>query len=362
MDFAIIMAGGTGKRLWPLSRQSRPKQILKLLDGRTLLRECYERLLEIFDPRNILVLTNASYVDQVRENLSELPETNIIPEPCVRDTSGAIGLSAAILTKVDPEAAMAVVTADQILEPREPFLEAMKTALGYVKAHPEALLTFGIKPTFASTQYGYVKFGKSVPDSKGGQKVYRVEAFREKPNQSTAEKYLAEGKYYWNSGMFVWKAKTILKHLKEFLPPCAEPLEKIHKGWGGPDQGATLREWFVQLPKISIDFSVMEKAQEVYGIPLECRWLDLGSFAALADIISSDANQNIVVAGYSELLDCRNNIVATEDAGHLIAMIGVENMIVAHTPDATLICPAGQSYRLKELLARIEQRGEQQFL
>lgn len=362
MDFAIIMAGGTGKRLWPLSRQSRPKQILKLLNGRTLLRECYERLMEIFDPRNILVLTNAGYMNQVRENLSELPEENIIPEPCVRDTSGAIGLAAAILTRADPEATMAVVTADQILRPNEPFIKAMKTGLRFIKNQPEALITFGIKPTFASTQYGYIKLARQAAGGENGSEVSRVEEFREKPSEPKAREYLADGQYYWNSGLFVWKAKTILNLLKSFLPPCAEPLDKIHKGWGGPDQIATLQEWFPQLPKISIDFAVMEKAKEVYGIPLECRWLDLGSFAALADIISSDANQNIVVAGHSELLDCRNNIVATEDAGHLIAMIGVENMVIAHSPDATLICPADQSHRLKELLARIEQEGKEQFL
>lgn len=359
MDFAVIMAGGTGQRLWPLSRQSRPKQILKLLDGRTLLRECFDRLTKIFDLRNILVLTNAQYMDQVCENLSELPEENIIAEPCVRDTSGAIGLAAAILTRVDPQATMAVVTADHVLEPHEPFIEVMKTALMYVSKHPQALLTFGIKPTFAATQYGYIRLGE--PKENGG-KVLPVTDFREKPDQPTAERYLADGGYYWNSGMFVWKAGTILKLLKTHLPACSEPLDKIHYAWGGPDQESTLREWFPQLPKISIDFAVMEKAADVYGIPLNCRWLDLGSFAALADIISSDGQHNIVVAGHSQLLDCRNTIVATEDAGHLIAMIGVEDMIVAHSPDATLICPVSQSHRMKELLAILEKRGKGKFL
>ncbi len=196
---------------------------------------------------------------------------------------------------------------------------------------------------------------------KGG-KVLPVTDFREKPDLPTAERYLADKGYYWNSGMFIWKAATILKLLKTHLPASAEPLEKIHQAWGGPDQESALQEWFPQMPKISIDFAVMEKAKEVYGIPLDCRWLDLGSFAALADIISSDANHNIVVAGHSQLLDCRNTIVATEDAGHLIALIGVEDMIVAHSPDATLICPAGQSHRIKELLALLEKRGQGEFL
>jgi len=358
MDFAVIMAGGTGKRLWPLSRQRRPKQILKLLDGRTLLRECFDRLTELFDPRNILVLTNAQYVDQVCENLTELPEGNLIAEPCVRDTSGAIGLAASILTKADPHATMAVVTADQILRPQEPFIEAMKTALEFVRNHPDSLVTFGIQPVFASTQYGYIRLGE--PKGDGG--VLPVTAFREKPDAPTARQYLEEGGYYWNSGMFVWKAETILRLMKTFVPACAEPLEKIHQAWGGPDQEATLQEWFSQLPTISIDYAVMEKASDVYGIPLDCRWQDLGSFAALADLISSDANGNVVVAGHSELLDCRNNIIVTEETGHLIALIGAEEMIVAHSPDATLICPIHQSHRLKELLERMEQGGKEKFL
>ena len=161
MDFAVIMAGGTGKRLWPLSRQKRPKQVLKLLDGETLLRKCFDRLQGIFDLRNIIVLTNANYVDLVRENLSELPEENVIAEPAVRDTASAIGLAAAILHKYDPKANMAVVTADQVLEPKETFQRAMRSALSFVKENHEAMVTFGIKPTFPSTQLGYIKTGRN---------------------------------------------------------------------------------------------------------------------------------------------------------------------------------------------------------
>jgi mannose-1-phosphate guanylyltransferase len=358
MDFAVIMAGGSGKRLWPLSRQTRPKQVIRLLDGQTLLRNCFERLLNLFDLRNILVVTNAGYADLVRENLSELPQENIIAEPCVRDTAGAIGLAAAILTKFDPDATMAVVTADQMLEPEEPFVNVMKIALEFVKEHPQSLVTFGIDPTFPSTQYGYIKMGAAC----SGGAVYRVEAFREKPDEKTAREYLRSGKYCWNSGMFVWKAGTILDELARLAPQTVEPLRKIRLAWGSPEQESAINEWFPKLPKISIDFAVMEKSESVYGLRLPCRWLDLGSFAALADVISSDPNENVVVAGQSELLDSRRNIVITEDAGHLIALIGVENLIVAHTPDATLVCPIDEAHRLKELLEKIETSGRKQFL
>jgi mannose-1-phosphate guanylyltransferase len=358
MDFVVIMAGGSGKRLWPLSRQKRPKQVLKLLDGQTLLRKCFERLEGLFDLRNILVLTNGDYVEMVRENLSELPEQNVIAEPVVRDTVGAIGLAAAVLAKYDKSATMVVVTADQILEPAEPFQNAVRQAMSFVKQNPEAMVTFGIKPSYAATDYGYIKLG----DVKGGSGVHKVEAYKEKPAQQTAQEYLDSGQYVWNSGMFVWRCETILNNLKRFLPACTEPLQKIQLEWGGPDQQQTLMEWFPKMPKISIDYAVMEKAEHVYSIPLDCRWLDMGSFAALADVVSADTGNNIVVAGTTELLDCKNSIVVTEEKDHLLALVGMENVIVAHTPDATLVCPIDQGHRLKELLDKIKDHKNEKYL
>ncbi len=362
MDYAVIMAGGTGKRLWPLSRQKRPKQVLKLLDGQTLLRRCYERLSPIFDTRNIIVLTNADYADVVRENLSELPFNNVIAEPAVRDTAGAIGLVSTVLTKHDPEAVIAVVTADQVIKPAEVLQQALKDALVFVNNNPDDMITFGIQPTFASTSLGYIKCINPCEYPGCKNKVYSVEAFKEKPDEKEAKEYLNTGQYFWNSGMFVWKAKTILANLQKFLPESTEPLARIQADWDSPSQQQTLRDWFVKLPKISIDFAVMEKADRVHAIKLDCRWFDMGSFAALVDIISSDKDNNIVVAGTSELLDCKNSIIVTEEKGHLIAVIGLENMVVAHSPDATLVCHIDQTHRLKELLELIKQHAGEKFL
>lgn len=361
MDYAVILAGGSGKRLWPLSRQKRPKQVLKLLDGQTLLRKCFQRLEGLFDLRNILVLTNSDYVEMVQENLSELPEENVIAEPVVRDTAGAIGLAAAVLSKYDRAASMVVITADQVLEPDEPFQQVVRTALSFVNNNPNALVTFGIKPTYPATELGYIRLARPK-DFRAAQMLQKVEAYKEKPDLKTAESYLKDGAYYWNSGMFVWRCETILNNLKKYLPACWEPLQKIQLDWGGPEQRQTVYEWFPKLPRISIDFAVMEKADSVYGIPLECRWLDMGSFAALADVISADAHNNIVVAGASELLDCRNSIVITEDTEHMLALIGMENVIVAHTKDATLVCPIDQGHRLKELLDEIKKHQQGRFL
>ena len=362
MDYAVIMAGGTGKRLWPLSRESRPKQVLKLIEGETLLRRCFDRLTPMFDKRNIIVLTNAGYADIVRENLPEVPYGNVIAEPAVRDTAGAIGLAATVLSKYDPEATMAVVTADQLIEPNEIFQKAMGDGLSFVKSNPDAMITFGIAPTFASTQLGYIKLGDEAGCQNCDNKIYAVDSFSEKPDVVTAEEYLASGDYCWNSGMFVWKARTVLKHLQEFLPDSTEPLKRIFADWDGPRQEDTLRECFVKMPRISIDYAVMEKADNVHAIKLDCNWLDMGSFVALADIVRADDNNNVVVAGTSELVDSRNNIVVTEEKGHLIAVMGIENMVVAHSPDATLVCPVSEAHRLKELLDAIKKHGGDKFL
>jgi mannose-1-phosphate guanylyltransferase len=362
MEYAVIMAGGEGKRLWPLSRQSRPKQILKILDGQTLLSQCFERLLNIFDPRNIIIITNAGYTDLVRENLPNLPNDNVIAEPAVRDTAGAIGLAASVLLKYDPDATMAVLTADQIIRPTEVFQQTIRDGLAFINQNPDSMITFGIAPTHPSTQFGYIKLGASQKCSLCENPVLKVEAFKEKPTVVLAQEYCESGNYCWNSGMFVWKAKTILSHLSKLLPESQEPLKRIQADWDGPYQEETLKTWFPRLPKISIDYAVMEKAASVYAIRLNCRWLDMGSFAALADIISSDENHNIVVAGASQLINCKNSIIVTEDSGHLIAAIGLKNMVVAHSPDATLVCPIDETAKLKELLKSIKNNGGEKYL
>jgi mannose-1-phosphate guanylyltransferase len=362
MEYAVIMAGGEGKRLWPLSRQNRPKQMLKILDGKTLLNQCFERLSGVFDHRNILIITNAGYADLVRENLPDLPSGNVLAEPMVRDTAGAIGLAASVLAKYDPDATMAVFTADHIIRPTEVFQQTVRDGLAFINHNPDAMITFGISPTHPSTQLGYIKLGSSQKCSQCENQVLKVEAFKEKPNTATAQEYCESGQYCWNSGMFIWKAKTILSHLFKLLPESQEPLKKIQADWDGPYQEETLKAWFPRLPKISIDYAVMEKAANVYAIRLNCRWLDMGSFAALADIISSDENNNIVVAGASKLINCKNSIIVTEDSGHLIAAIGLQNMVVAHSPDATLVCPIDDTAKLKELLENIKSSGCEKYL
>ncbi|MBU1260390.1 MAG: NTP transferase domain-containing protein [Planctomycetes bacterium] len=362
MRFAVIMAGGTGKRLWPLSRENRPKQVLKLIEGDTLLRRCYQRINAIFDHRHIIVLTNKGYADIVRENLPDIPYDNVIAEPAVRDTAGAIGLAASVLARFDPDATMAVVTADQVIKPAKVFHQALEDGMSFVGKNPDALITFGIQPSFPNTQLGYIKLGEGQKCPHCDNEIYPVEAFKEKPDTQTAKEYLSTGQYCWNSGLFVWKAKRVLELLFENLPQAKQPLQRIQADWGGPHQEETLAEYFIKLPKISIDFAVMEKAPKVHAIRLNCQWLDMGSFSALADIIQSDKNGNIVVASQSEVINCKNSVLVTEDKEHLIAAIGLENMVVVHSPDATLVCPIGETEKLKQLLEILKQHKKEKYL
>jgi mannose-1-phosphate guanylyltransferase len=362
MDYAVIMAGGTGKRLWPLSRRRRPKQVLRLFNGQTLLGACVDRLESVFAREHIWVLTNQAYADLVREELPGIAPGNIIAEPAVRDTAGAIGLAATILYKNDPDAIMCVVTADQVIEPASVLQQALQDAITFIKSNTSALVTFGIKPTCPSTQYGYIKCAAGDAVSGCTNAIYRVEEFKEKPNAPTARQYVEHGRYFWNSGMFVWRAGTILDLLRKHLPQSTEPLKEIGQAWGQSGQDAVLHEWFPKLPKISIDFAVMEKAGDVFAIRLESRWMDMGSFTSLTDMIKADARGNIVIGDSHELLDSENNIIVTEDNGHLMATIGLKDMIVVHSPDATFVCPIHEAAQLKELLDRIEDHGGEQFL
>ena len=353
MDFAVIMAGGSGQRLWPLSRKGRPKQVLQLIQGQTLLGQCYHRLCPSFSLDRIFVLTNAAYVDLVCQTLPDLPRSNVIAEPMIRDTAAAIGLAASILTAIDPEAQMVVVTADHVIEPGEMLLEVLQAGLGYVGEQPDALVTFGIKPTFPATQYGYLQCSEGICEVQG-HSVHEVVAFKEKPPLDVAQQYLDAGNTWWNSGMFVWKAQTVLEYLARFLPDAMGPLRTIKEAWDTPEWQSVVAQEFGLIPKISIDFAVMERAERVVTLALPCHWLDLGAFTSLSGIQAPDEQGNVVLAQKAQLLDTQDSIVVTEDQGHLIATLGLNGMVVAHSPDATLVCPVEQLDRLKELLTEID--------
>ena len=357
MTQAVIMAGGAGTRLWPLSRANRPKQLLRLLGGRSLLRQSFERLTALLAPENVYVITGARYLPLVAEELPEVPGENLIGEPVGRDTANAVGLAAAILHRRDPDGVMGVFTADHVITPLDHFTEAVDLGFKTAEANPGALITFGIKVRHAETAFGYVRRGERVSES-----VYQVEEFTEKPDAETARRYAASGDYYWNSGMFAWRTSAILEQLRIHLPASHRGLTEIAEVWDSPAGEARLEAIFATLEKISIDFAVMERARRVLVVPMDCYWADLGSWTQLEAVTEADGDGNVITAKRAISLGARGNTLVTEDEGHLIAAIGVHDVIIVHSPDATLVCRKDEAQSLKDLVARVKEEYGEEYL
>jgi mannose-1-phosphate guanylyltransferase len=348
MRYAVIMAGGAGKRLWPLSRQNRPKQLLKLVGGESLMQIAVKRLDGLFEPEQIYIVTNAEYADLVAKELPDLPRENIIGEPEGRDTAAAVALGAAVIGGKDLEATMSVFTADHIIRPAGCFRDVIKRGMDAAEAHPEALLTLGVRPTWPHTGLGYIEIGKTLDDN-----LFEVKRFVEKPDHPTARQYVDGGKHFWNSGMFIWTLGAIDAAMQQYLPETFEKLQPVRQAVAaGEDISKTLAEAYPSLEKISIDYAIMEKAQNVMMAALNCEWIDMGSWPALENVIEPDPTGNTIVAENHVLMDSFRNIIASDD-DHLIAVLGVDDCIVIHSEDATLVCKRDDSQRLKELVAAI---------
>lgn len=355
MRHAVIMAGGSGTRLWPLSRRSRPKQLLHLFAGQSLLRKAYERLAAFLPATHIYVVTGRDHLPMVAAELPELPAENLIGEPCPRDTANAVGLAANLLALKDPGGTMGIFTADQIIQPVEVFADTLSRAYDAAEANPDALITLGIRPTSPHTGYGYVQRGRQLALG-----LHEVSRFKEKPDLGTAQAYVASGDYSWNSGMFVWRIDAILQQFRKHQPASAEGLRAVAERFARNSQDAAAAEGFAQLPKISVDFAIMEKADRVLVVEMTCEWLDVGSWTSLADVLPPDAQGNTVAAPRTAMLDAGNNILVSE-SNHLIAAIGVSDLVVVHSDDATLICRREDAQRIKTLFDSIQQTHGQQY-
>ncbi|QSH40346.1 sugar phosphate nucleotidyltransferase [Lentisphaerota bacterium ZTH] len=354
--YAIVMAGGKGERFWPQSRASHPKQLLRLIGNLTLIEQTVERLTPLVPLENIIIVTNHDYVAPMRSLLAKLPADNIIGEPVGRDTAPCVALAAGIVkakSKSD-DAVMLLLPSDHVIRNSASMLQVLSDS-GEVAVESKSIVTIGVNPSFASTGYGYIHCGEAV-ESAHGTKFFKSLGFTEKPNLKTAEKFLKAGTYKWNSGMFIWTLGTIMQALNQFAPELHGLAERLGEAFAADNLENALAEEYQNCEKISIDYAVMEKVDNVTVAECTFDWDDVGSWTALRNQIRPSENNN-VVRGLFEGLDAKNCIVVG-DAKHLIAAIDVEDLIIVHTDDATLVCNAKSAQRIKELVHRVGQRQE----
>lgn len=343
------MAGGSGKRLWPLSRQGEPKQLLPLFDGQSLLQLAYQRVLQAVGPEQVLVCTGAAYADVVLEQLPGLAPENLLGEPEGRDSLNAVAWPAAVLARRDPDAVVAMVTADQLINPVDTFADALAAGFRLATDIPDVLVTFGVLPTSPHTGYGYLARGADID---GYGTASWVTEFKEKPDQATAQAYLASGGYWWNAGMFVWRARTLLDQLAVLLPQTHTKVLQL------AEQPERLAEIYPQLLKTSVDYAVMEPvargegSARVAAIALDIDWADVGSFAALRAVLPQDPAGNAVV-GPVVVRDSTGNLLVNTDHGSVLAVAGAQDLVVVRTPEATLAATLAASQQIKELAEQV---------
>jgi mannose-1-phosphate guanylyltransferase len=355
--YALIMAGGVGTRLWPVSRQDRPKQSLKLVGERTMLEHAVDRIAPLFQPEEIYVVTGAEHVESLAAQAPELPRDNFVVEPEGRGTAPAIGLGAIHIRRQDPDAVMVVLTADHFISDVTHFREVLRAAAAVAeKGH---LVTLGIKPTSPSTGYGYIKQGQHLGDEDGFP-VFGVERFTEKPDAATAADMVESGDHSWNSGMFVWRLDRILDEFQRQMPGFFVQLVEVEAMLDTPGYEPTLSRIWPQVTRDTIDYGVMEGAQDVAVIPVDIGWSDVGSWASLLELLPTDKDGNTVV-GQHLGIDTRDTLIFGT-ADRLIATIGLEGMVVVDAGDALLVCTKEREQDVRQIVKQLREEKRSQWL
>jgi mannose-1-phosphate guanylyltransferase len=358
MRYAVIIAGGSGTRLWPMSRAALPKQLIPFIGGRSLLEIAVQRLEGLVPPERLTVCAGQSHAEAIGRVLPQLTGDRFFGEPCGRDTLNAVGFTAAVLARRDPDAVIGVFTADHVIEPVERFRSVVDAGFSLVERRRDTLLTFGITPTGPATGYGYLELGAELEGS-----ARRLRLFHEKPDLATATQYFEAGpeRFLWNGGMFVWRADTLLDCIRRYAPENHAGLMQIAEAWDSPRRPSVLNEVYPTLKRISVDYAVMEPASRdpavtVAAIPMPLDWLDVGSWPSFAATCPRDEHGNSLAAERTVLVDTHGTLVASNDSKHLIATIGCDGLIIVHTPDATLVCRADRADAIKDLYKQIAER------
>ncbi len=359
--YAVIMAGGGGTRLWPVSRREKPKQLLPLLGAETLFQSTVARLENLFPPERILVVTVAEQAREMQQQVPAIPVENYLIEPAPRGTASVVALAAAVLQKRDPQAVMAIQTADHHIRNRDLFNYLITTALQV--ADQNYLVTLGITPTFPSTGYGYIQQGEPLP---GDYKypVYTVKRFKEKPDETTAQQLLRSGDHSWNSGMFVWRVDAILTEIEKQMPMLFHAVNEIASAWNTPEQDEVVRVLWNDLKGQTIDYGIMEQAERVAVLPAGgLGWSDVGSWDSLFEVLLPDMNGNVATsAQYHLALDTHNTLVYGSGDERLIVTIGLDDMVVVDSGDVLMICKVDQSQKVKDVVEHLRKHNQEKYL
>lgn len=356
--YAMILAGGGGTRLWPLSRKDTPKQLLPLTDDQTMFRTAVERLAPLFTPDRIYVVTGQRYVERMQADVPEIPARNFVVEPSARDNAAATALGLAVIHKRDPEATVAILTADHHIAKREKFREVLRAA--YEVAQPDRVVTLGISPSYPATGFGYIHQGSSMMHI-GELTAYYSLGFKEKPNVVTATAFLAEGTYTWNSGMFIWRTAKALAEFERQQPTFHALLQPIMAAVDTPAYPQVLAEHWDQMPKTSIDFAIMEGAEQMAVIPVDIGWSDVGSWSSLFEVLPLDQYGNTFKGKAPErvILDTENTLVYSD---RMTVTIGVRDLIVVDAGDAILICHKDRAQEVKEVVNHLRATNQTDYL
>jgi mannose-1-phosphate guanylyltransferase len=359
--YAVIMAGGGGTRLWPISRKETPKQLLPLLGGKeTLFQGTIVRLENLFPPERILIVTVAEQAREMQKQAPSIPVENYLIEPAPRGTASVVALAAAVLQKRDPQAIMAIQTADHYIRNKDLFHYLIRAA--FEVAENNYLVTLGISPTYPSTGYGYIQQGETL-NGNYRYPVYAVKRFKEKPDEATAQQLLRSGDHSWNSGMFVWRVDAILAEIAKQMPELFKAVSKIAAAWGTPEQDKALRSCWSDLKSQTIDYGVMEKAERVAVLPAGgLGWSDVGSWDSLFDVLFPDMNGNVATNGQHLAVDTNNTLIYTRNDERLVVTIGLDDMVVVDAGDVLMICKVDQSQKVKDVVEHLKKHHQEKYL